>query len=359
MERWTDLFPFLEVNPPPGSLLHGLVSDGPASAQERELALAVHGAPKTELHLHLDGATPASFWQQRGHEVSPPGGGFSNFGGFLAAYMARTRLVTSPRVTSDQVVCLAAQLDTQNITHCEFHLSPADYDHWRRAHTEYGTLLSAQDMLLGALEGMDRAQTAYPRVHLALVVDLLWTLPESAHRELLRALEQVLSQGVSRDQAGRHRIVAVGLGGAERPRDLPALARVLREARELGLALDLHSGETACWETHRCHVETLRPERISHGLADIRHALQVPLTICPLSNLLTNTFPGPLATHPGKGALASGRRVSLGTDDPALFGTTWALEFLALHRAFGWGYQEFEQLQHNARHMALVQSPSF
>jgi len=59
---------------------------------------------------------------------------------------------------------------------------------------------------------------------------------------------------------------------------------------------------------------------------------QIPLTVCPLSNLRLCVVPD-LAAHPLKRMLEAGLMVTLNSDDPAYFGGYMTENFLAVQQA--------------------------
>jgi adenosine deaminase len=82
--------------------------------------------------------------------------------------------------------------------------------------------------------------------------------------------------------------------------------------------------------------------RIDHGVAaaadpDLEARLvreQVPLTMCPLSNLELQVTPD-LGTHPLRRLLDAGVRVTVNSDDPAYFDGYLADNYAAVQRALG------------------------
>ena len=90
------------------------------------------------------------------------------------------------------------------------------------------------------------------------------------------------------------------------------------------------SGPATIWEA----LDGLRAERIGHGIscladpalvARLRES-QIPLEVCPTSNVCTRQVPG-LAEHPLPRMLEAGLFVTLNSDDPPMFGTTLTDEY--------------------------------
>jgi adenosine deaminase len=135
------------------------------------------------------------------------------------------------------------------------------------------------------------------------------------------------------------RVVGFGLGGDEDSLPARAFAGVYRRVRRLSLAPLVHAGERGGPDSVAEALEHLRPVRIAHGIAAaadpalVRRLARsgVVLDVCPTSNRATGAL-GPGRRHPGLDLLRAGVRISLGTDDPGLFGTTLRGEYLALSR---------------------------
>src|SRR4029077_4373604 len=114
-----------------------------------------------------------------------------------------------------------------------------------------------------------------------------------------------------------------------------------RQARDLGLHLTAHAGETVGPESIRSAVQLLGAERIGHGLTAARdpevmallRERQIPLEVCPTSNVATGVL-SRLEDHPLPRFLDTGLVVTLNSDDPAMFGTSLEREFLLAANAF-------------------------
>ena len=110
------------------------------------------------------------------------------------------------------------------------------------------------------------------------------------------------------------------------------------------------SGPATIWEA----LDGLRAERIGHGIsclddpalvARLRQS-QLPLEVCPTSNVCTRQVPD-LAAHPLPRLLAEGLFVTLNSDDPPMFGTTLTEEYRRAASAFGLGRAQLAALAAN------------
>ena len=122
-------------------------------------------------------------------------------------------------------------------------------------------------------------------------------------------------------------VVAVGLDSSESGRPPELFERAFSEARQLGLRAVAHAGEEGPPDYVRSALDVLGVERIDHGVrsledADLIERLgieQVPLTVCPLSNVALKVVED-LSDHPMRLLIDAGLKVSVNSDDPAYFG---------------------------------------
>jgi len=126
----------------------------------------------------------------------------------------------------------------------------------------------------------------------------------------------------------REQFIGVGLDSSELGFPPSLFVDAFALARAEGLHRVAHAGEEGgpdyVWEA----LDLLGVERIDHGnramedpelVARLREE-QVPITVCPLSNIALKTAPPELAEHPLPTMMAEGLLVSINSDDPAYFG---------------------------------------
>ena len=136
-------------------------------------------------------------------------------------------------------------------------------------------------------------------------------------------------------------VIGIGLAGDE-SYPLAPFAKVLDAAREAGLHLLHHAGETSGAESIREAITVGHAERLGHGirvlddpeLVALVRDRGIPLEVCPSSNVtlgLAESF----AAHPLPRLRDAGLRVTLNTDIPMIAGTSLAEEYARVRAAFG------------------------
>ena len=137
-------------------------------------------------------------------------------------------------------------------------------------------------------------------------------------------------------------VVGVGIGGDEVRGPAEWFEREYAYAKDHGLHLTVHAGESAGPESIAAAVNLLHAERIGHGLTaiqdprivDLLAERQVAVEICLSSNLRTGCCKK-IEEHPLKRYFDAGVLVTLNTDDPEMFETTLNREYQIAQEAFG------------------------
>jgi aminodeoxyfutalosine deaminase len=168
--------------------------------------------------------------------------------------------------------------------------------------------------------------------------------------------------GASGGRAGNDGVVAIGIGGDEARGPAHLFAEVYAWARDRGLHLHAHAGESAgpesIWE-----ALDIGAERIGHGIAAARdpalleHLKRncIPLEICLTSNVMTACVPS-LEQHPVRSLYEAGVPLTLHTDDPALFRCSLRGEFELAAERFGFSEVELQGIARNAFRFAFDKS---
>ena len=274
--------------------------------------------PKAHLHVHLESTLRPETLASLG--VAPPPEMFAGFGAF-ADYNAAVR------------ACLRTAADFERVAY-EFCVdSAADgvrYAEMTVTAAAHGARLgSGAAVLDGVLAGM-RTGAREAGLETRVVID------HSRRRPLPWAEESVRL-------AADHPDAVVGFGVAgDEAAPLSPYRAVVERAASAGVHLVHHAGETGGAASVREALDIGRAERIGHGIraledpelvARLRDE-QVPLEVCPSSNVVLDLVPS-LAAHPLPALVEAGLVVTLNTDIPAITGRTLSAEYAAVRDAFG------------------------
>lgn len=159
----------------------------------------------------------------------------------------------------------------------------------------------------------------------------------------------------------RDAFFAVGLDSSEVGHPPRKFQRVFDKARAEGFIAVAHAGEEGppeyIWEA----LDLLKVSRIDHGvraaedprLIDRLVAEQIPLTVCPLSNVKLCVFDD-MSQHNILDLLERGVKVTVNSDDPAYFGGYVMENFIALEQGLGMTEAQARQLARNSMEARLA-----
>jgi adenosine deaminase/aminodeoxyfutalosine deaminase len=291
--------------------------------------------PKAELHLHLEGSvrpqTLRALSSAKGRleqeteewirERARQGYRYRNFGEFLQAFKLVSLLLDTPADYALATTRLVEELARQNVKYAEVTLAA-------------GVVLWKKQLLAAVFEAVSEAASAGQArlgVRVNWIFDAIRHFGADHARKVLRWAKRFRSHGV----------VALGIGGDEERGPAELFTGVFHEARDSGLHVVAHAGETCGFDSVRKAVELLGAERIGHGLSAARDpevlALlcdrAIPLEVCLTSNVATGIL-ARREDHPLPKFLEAGLVVTLNSDDPAMFGTSLQEEFVRAAQAF-------------------------
>jgi adenosine deaminase len=135
-------------------------------------------------------------------------------------------------------------------------------------------------------------------------------------------------------------IIGIGLGGSEIKGPAKDFAKVFEKAIAENFHVVAHAGEDVGPESVYDTIKYLKAERIGHGISSINDEnllkllaeKQIPLEICPTSNLFTRKYVKTLEAHPVKPFFEKNLNVTINTDDPTLFSTSLIEEYMTLFK---------------------------
>jgi aminodeoxyfutalosine deaminase len=316
-------------------------------APSRRIAAAwLRSLPKTELHLHLEGSvTPETLVELSQRNDDQPMTleearalyHYTDFTGFLLAFKAVSERLRTPQDYELITYRMLQRLAAQGVVHAEAYVSVGVVYYWRRI--EFEPLFYAME-------------TARARAEQEFGITLYWIFdavrhfgPEEAARVFRKAAE-LRPEWPS--------IVGIGIGGDERRTGAEPFRELFQEARDAGLRLTAHAGETMGPESIWAALN-IGAERIGHALSaqldsDLMEVLaerQVPLEICVTSNVRTGCCPT-LEEHPVRRYFDAGLMVTLNSDDPAMFESDLQDEYRVAHDAFGFTAEHLRELAANS-----------
>lgn len=295
--------------------------------------------PKVELHVHLEGSMrPAVLLElARRNGIDLPAKDeaglkrwfrFTDFEHFVKVYLACSQALRRPEDFQLLVLDVLAEQAYQNVVHTEAHFTIS-------THLMNGA--NGDEVLSAMAEAIAEGERRYG-VTLRLIPDIVRNVGvEPANQTLEWAL------------AGRKRgiVPALGLSGSERLYPNEPFREHFATAKREGLRRVAHAGEHAGPESVRSVLEVCAAERIGHGVRSIDdpalveelRAAQIPLEVCPSSNVCLGVVPD-VASHPFDRLYRAGAALSINSDDPAFFNTNLTLEYLRLHQTFGYSPAE-------------------
>jgi adenosine deaminase len=307
--------------------------------------------PKCELHIHIEGSLEPELMfalaRRNGIRLRYPSVEalrrayqFRNLQDFLDIYYQGMSVLITEQDFHDLAWAYLERAHAENVRHVEVFFDP-------QGHTSRGVPFST------VIEGLHRAVGDARRelgIQASLIMCFLRHLDEA---DAERTLDSAL--------AFKDRIVGVGLDSSELGHPPGKFKHVFRRARDAGFFLTAHAGEEGppryVWEA----LDVLGVARIDHGIRSLEDAAlagrlardQVPLTVCPLSNLRLRVV-DELAHHPLRRMMDKGLIVTINSDDPAYFGGYVNQNYLAVSQALGLGREEIAILVHNGIAASLM-----
>jgi adenosine deaminase len=305
----------------------------------------IHGIPKAELHIHIEGALEPELMVQ----IAEKNGirlpfesvadirrayDFKDLQSFLDIYYQGAQVLLNEDDFYQLTWSYLQKAAGQNVRHTEIFFDP-------QVHTARG--IEFETVLQGIHQALVDA-----RLHLDLSSELIMCFLR--HLSVAEAMETLKKALPFNDW-----IIAVGLDSSEWGFPPEKFTPVFDQARRKGFKAVAHAGEEGPAEYIWQALKLLKVERIDHGVRCVEDANlvnylvkhQVPLTVCPLSNVKLGVFDD-MQQHNFKQMLNSGLFVTVNSDDPAYFGGYIEENFRALNEASGLDPQDIYRLACNS-----------
>ena len=314
-------------------------------ATSGDLVDFARGLPKAELHLHIEGTLEPElmFELARRNGVPLPYASvddvrrayiFSDLQSFLDIYYAGCRVLLKEQDFYDLTWAYLTRAVSQGVRHAEIFFDA-------QTHTDRG--VPFESVVTGIRRALHDGEARF-RITSGLIMCFLRHLSADA---ATRTLHEALPF--------KKWILAVGLDSSEVGHPPAKFEDVYDRAREAGFLAVAHAGEEGppayVWEA----LDILKARRIDHGVRCVEDDRlvgrlveeQIPLTVCPLSNVKLRVFPN-LRAHNLKQLLDRGLLVTVNSDDPAYFGGYVADNFRDTAAALGLGREQLLTLARNS-----------
>lgn len=302
----------------------------------------IQSLPKTETHLHLEGALPYELlvaWKPDEYVADPafrrPDYRYASFPDFEGILLAHALpWFTSAERYHEAAKAIFAKHVAQNVRYVEtsFHLPITQF-----LNVPGPEIIAAiraavpSNLEVRIFAGMSRSDIV---------------------GELRPTIDQLHTWG---DLAG------TDLHGFEEMRTEPQTAAVWARLRAAGKITKCHAGEFGGPERVREAIEFLGVTRVQHGVRAIEDPAVVRLAaergvtfdMCPISNVRLRVVPS-MSEHPIRKLMQAGVRCTVSTDDPLNFANTVNDEYAALAEELDFSRAELAQVARNGWEVADV-----
>ena len=305
----------------------------------------IHKLPKAELHLHIEG----TFEPELMFEIARRNGvklrfklvedlrkayAFTDLQTFLDIYYEGAQVLLKEQDFYDLTWAYLKKAAEQNVRHTEMFFDP-------QTHTDRG--VPFETVINGIHGAMADAETKLGITSKLILCFLRHLSAEAA----METLEQALPY--------KDWIVGVGLDSSEVGHPPEKFSEVFERAAREGFLIVAHAGEEGPPEYVWQALKTLNVRRIDHGVRSpedqelVKYLVenQIPLTVCPLSNIKLCVFDR-IEDHNIKQMLDMGIKVTVNSDDPAYFGGYMDENFIAIQEGLHLSREDLYQMSKNA-----------
>ncbi|HIK46944.1 MAG TPA: adenosine deaminase [Leptolyngbyaceae cyanobacterium M65_K2018_010] len=309
--------------------------------------------PKAELHIHIEGSLEPEMMidlAQRNRITLPyesveavrAAYQFENLQSFLDLYYAGAQVLQTEQDFYDLTWAYLQKCAAQRVCHTEIFFDP-------QTHTDRGIPF---EVVHGGISQALKDGKNQLGISSGLILCFLRHLSAEA---AMATLEQALPY--------RDSIIAVGLDSSELGHPPVKFQSVFDRARAEGFLTVAHAGEEGppdyIWQA----IRLLKVARIDHGvrcvedpaLVDYLVDHQIPLTVCPLSNVKLCVFQS-MADHNLKQLMDLGLCVTVNSDDPAYFGGYVEENYTAIAAALALTPKDLRQLAQNSFKASFLSS---
>ena len=302
-------------------------------------------SPKTELHLHIEGSLEPElmFKLSKRNKIEIPfksveeirlAYNFTNLESFLKIYYEGSKVLIEEEDFFDLTWEYILRCKQDNIVHTEIFFDP-------QSHIPRG--VNFDKIINGIDKALKKAEKDF-NITSKIIMCFLRHLDEESCFDVLKKACNY-----------KDKIVGVGLDSSEKGNPPTKFKRLFELAMKEGFLTVAHAGEEGppdyIWDS----LNILKVKRIDHGvqclndekLVDKLIKEQIPLTVCPLSNIKLCVF-DKLENHNLKKMLDKGLRVMVNSDDPAYFGGYLNKNLIETSKALDLDLQDIKKLIKNS-----------
>ncbi|MCB9396732.1 MAG: hypothetical protein H6510_02835 [Acidobacteria bacterium] len=308
--------------------------------------------PKTELHVHLEGAfdfplalrlarqLPEHPWHDLAQSDLEKRFATADFSAFLQNFIEGYRLLNKAEDYQQLTEALLTRLERQGVVYAEVLYSP-------------GVAFQKRGIPLAEIHrGMTAGLRQFPHIHVQWILDTVLNLgPEFMGHTLTQVLHNPPPQ-----------LGGFCVGGGDPDLVMDPFLPLFYRAQAAGLFCVAHVGEVDGPENIRTLVTETDLVRVIHAIAlqrdpDLWPTLKkkgIAIDMCPTSNIRTGVVPS-LKDHPLRRYFDAGLCVALSTDDPFYFQTDLRGEYDLL---VDWGMEESDRWQVLLNGWSASQAPN-
>jgi adenosine deaminase len=306
----------------------------------------IHKIPKTELHVHLEGsiepARALALAERHGCDLPLHDQAsidkfyeFTCLDQFIGIYLKICEGLQDAEDYRNIVLDLGADSKAQNIPYREVFFTLTSPGFWERP---------IEAVVEGLAAGRQEVKEKYG-VEFWFIADIIRNMEPEAGPKVVEAAYRV------RDELG---IIGIGLDASEKGHPAHKHKAGFDRARELGFHLVAHAGEDEGAESVWDALNSLKVERIDHGVRSIEDPklvehlakIRMPLTTCPVSNIALKVFPD-MKHHSVKKLMDAGCFVTINSDDPPMFHGNLVENYLQVADTFDLTVDEIVKLARN------------
>jgi adenosine deaminase len=315
----------------------------------------IQALPKAELHIHIEGSLEPEMMfelaQRNGVELPYQDVAairaayeFNCLQDFLDLYYQGMSVLLTQQDFHDLTWAYLQRCRDDNVVHSEIFFDP-------QGHTDRG--VAFETVFEGIWSALQRGEHELG-ISSRVIMCFLRHLDEDAAFATLAQAKPFID-----------RIEGVGLDSSELGHPPDKFLAVFRRAGDVGLKRVAHAGEEGPPDYVSQALDVLQVDRIDHGnraledsvLVDRLAGEQIPLTVCPQSNLRLAVV-ADMKDHPIRQMLQRGLKVTVNSDDPAYFGGYVNDNFNALVDAVGLNRDEILSLVRNSFEASFLDQES-